>query len=57
MIGRSNAVFGIAGRWKIPLASLKERRQLCDGLHDDDDANTVWMADGCDGIEVLLDSL
>ena len=56
MIGRSSTVLGIADRWKIPLASLKERRELCDGLHDDD-KNTVWMADGWDDIEAVLDGL
>ena len=56
MIGRSSTVLGIADRWKIPLAPLKERRELCDGLHDDDE-NTVWMADGWDDIEAVLAGL
>ena len=56
MIGRSSTVLGIADRWKIPLAPLKERSELCDGLHDDD-ANTVWMADGWDDIEAVLAGL
>jgi len=56
MIGRSSTVLGFADRWKIPLASLKERRELRDGLHEDD-ANTVWMADGWDDIEAVLAGL
>ena len=56
MIGRSSTVLRIADRWKIPLAPLKERRELCDGLHDDD-ANTVWMADGWDDVEAVLSGL
>lgn len=56
MIGRSGTVLGIANRWKIPLAPLKERRELCDGLHEDD-ANTVWMADGWDDIEAVIAGL
>lgn len=57
MIGRSSTLEGIADRWNIPLTPLKERRaSLSSGLHEND-AETIWMADGWEDIEAVLADL
>ena len=55
MIGRSSTLEGIADRWNIPLTPLKERRASLssNGLHEND-AETIWMADGWEEIACLV---
>ena len=59
MVGRSSTLEGIADRWNIPLTPLKERRaslSSSSGLHEND-AETIWMADGWEDIEAVLADL
>ena len=62
MLGNSGTIMKIAKRWNIEISKLSDRRgqmqqqqhrQQKNGLHERD-VNTVWMADGWEEIERLL---